>query len=145
MAAYSSRTNSLTGMPHRVPGFFLYSLLCSQPKTEKFSGPKTPKNRHNGRVTTMDEQFRQYRYARIEGQRITQAELETQFKDGITDLDALDKTIEQLLARQAAPWRTTDLEQEGFREGIRMAALEFYWQNRQQIRRLIHDPSQRPT
>jgi predicted DNA-binding transcriptional regulator YafY len=85
----------------------------------------------------MDEQFRQYRFARIEGQRITQAELETQFKDGITDLDALDKAIEQFLTKQAAPWRTTDLEQEGFREGIRMAALEFYWHNRQYIRRLI--------
>lgn len=90
----------------------------------------------------MDEQFRQYRFARIEGQRITQAELETQFKDGISDVDALDKTIEQLLTKQAAPWRTTDVEQEGFREGIRMAALEFYWHNRQHIRSLIlgHSP-----
>lgn len=85
----------------------------------------------------MDEQFRQYRFARIEGQRITQAELETQFKNGITDLDTLDKTIEELLTRQAAPWRTTDLEQEGFREGIRTAALEFYWNHRQQVRRLV--------
>jgi hypothetical protein len=93
----------------------------------------------------MDEQFRHYRFARTEGQKITQAELATQFKDGIKDLHELEQAIEQLLTKQAAPWRTTDLEQEGFREGIRAAALEFYWNNRQQVRRLILDHPPEPS
>lgn len=93
----------------------------------------------------MNEQFRQYRFARTEGQKITEAELVTQFKDGIKDLHQLEHAIEQLLTKQAVPWRTSDLEQEGFREGIRAAALEFYWNNRQQVRRLILDPSSEPS
>ena len=75
-------------------------------------------------------------FARTEGQKITEAELATQFKEGIKDLHQLERAIEQLLTKQAAPWRTADPEQEGFREGIR-AAPEFYWNNRQQVRRLI--------
>jgi len=92
----------------------------------------------------MDEQFRQYRFARTGGQKITEAELAAQFKDCIKDLHQLEHAIEQLLTKQAAPWRTTDLEQEGFREGIRASALEFYWNNRQQVRRLILDHPPRP-
>ncbi|HEY6348016.1 MAG TPA: hypothetical protein VI636_01275 [Candidatus Angelobacter sp.] len=42
----------------------------------------------------MDEQFRQYRFARTEGQKITEAELAAQFKDGIQDLDQLEHAIE---------------------------------------------------
>jgi hypothetical protein len=65
-------------------------------------------------------------------QRVTQTELETQFKNGITDFDALDKTIKQRLTKQAA--LAQDRSGAGrVREGIRMAALEFYWNSRQQV------------
>jgi len=93
----------------------------------------------------MDEQFRQYRFARTEGQKITEVELATQFKDGIKDLHQLEHAIEQLLTKQAAPLaHHRSGARRLFREGIRAAAVEFYWNNRQQVRRLILDQPPRP-
>ena len=69
----------------------------------------------------MNAEFQQYRFARIEGHNITRARLEAQFKDGITDLDELEKAIaEQLTAEptNCAPWRKSEIEQMGCREGI---------------------------
>lgn len=86
----------------------------------------------------MNPDFQQYRFARIEGHNITRARLETQFRNGITDLEELESAIaNQLIAEPAncVPWRRTEVEQVGFREGIRMAALEFYWSRRQELRR----------
>lgn len=42
----------------------------------------------------MNSDFQQYRFARIEAQNITRARLETQFRDGITDLAELEKAVE---------------------------------------------------
>lgn len=80
----------------------------------------------------MNRKFQQYRFARIEAQNITRARLEAQFKNGITDLEELEKAIEQHLTMQltCAPWRKSGVEQTGCREGMRMAALEFYWAHR---------------
>lgn len=77
----------------------------------------------------MNHEFRQYRFARIEAHKITRARLEAQFKDGIGRPEAIEKAIEQLLTteRTCTPWRTSEVEQAGSREGMRMAALEFYW------------------
>lgn len=77
----------------------------------------------------MNQQFREYRFARIEAENITRARLEEQFKDGIGDLRKLERTIEQLITNEATctPWRKSELEQAGSRDGTRMAALEFYW------------------
>jgi len=77
----------------------------------------------------MNQQFQQYRFARIEAENITRARLEAQFKDGIGDLRELERTIEQLITNEATctPWRKSELEQAGSRDGTRMAALEFYW------------------
>jgi hypothetical protein len=41
----------------------------------------------------MNREFQQYRFARIEGRNVTRARLQTQFKDGITDLDELENAI----------------------------------------------------
>jgi hypothetical protein len=81
---------------------------------------------------TMNPDFQQYRFARIEAQNITRARLEAQFSDGITDLGELEKAIEQQLTMEATctPWRTSEVEQAGCRDGMRMAALEFYWAHR---------------
>jgi len=83
----------------------------------------------------MNREFQQYRFARIEAHNVTRARLESQFKDGITDLERLEKAIEQELTEttKCAPWRRSEIEQIGCREGARMAALEFFWTHRQEL------------
>ncbi len=84
----------------------------------------------------MNQEFQQYRFARIEAHNITRARLEAQFRDGITDLEELEKGIEQQLTMEptCAPWRKSQVEQAGCRDGMRMAALEFYWAHRSGLR-----------
>jgi hypothetical protein len=91
----------------------------------------------------MNREFQQYRFARIEGQKITRARLEAQFKDGIHDLQELEKAVEQQLTTETTctPWRTSEVEQTGCREGMRMAALEFYWEHRRRLRLAIVNSS----
>ena len=80
----------------------------------------------------MNHEFQQYRFARIEAQNMTRARLEAQFKDGVSDPDEFEKAIEQLLTmtRMCTPWRNSEVEQTGSLDGMRMAALEFYWARR---------------
>ena len=80
----------------------------------------------------MNRQFREYRFARIEAEKITTTRLEAQFKHAIGGPEELEKVIEQLLATEAlcTPWRKSALEQAGSRDGTRMAALQFYWTHR---------------
>jgi hypothetical protein len=87
----------------------------------------------------MNREFQQYRFAWIEGNNITRARLESQFKDGITDLERLEKAIEQELMEEtkSAPWRRSEIEQIGCRDGARMAALEFFWAHRQELQREV--------
>ncbi len=83
----------------------------------------------------MNHEFQQYRFARIEGQNITRARLEAHFRDGITDFEELERAIEKQLTTKptCTPWRTSEAEQTGCREGMRMAALEFYWAHRRDL------------
>lgn len=83
----------------------------------------------------MNHQFQVYRFARIEAEKITRERLEAQFKDGISGPEGLEKAIERLLATEATctPWRTSELEQAGSRDGTRVAALEFYWTHRRRL------------
>ena len=86
----------------------------------------------------MNAEFQQYRFARIEGHNITRARLEAQFKDGINNLDKLEEQIAQQLTEEptnCSPWRKSEIEQTGYREGMRTAALEFFWSHRQELRR----------
>jgi hypothetical protein len=87
----------------------------------------------------MQHEFQQYRFARIEGHNITRARLEAQFKDGITAMGNFEKAIEQQLTMEptCAPWRKPEMEQTGWRDGMQLAALEFYWGHRQELRRAI--------
>jgi hypothetical protein len=84
----------------------------------------------------MNRELQQYRFAWIEGSNITRARLEAQFKDGITDPERLEKAIEQELTEttKCASWRRSEIEQMGCRDGARMAALEFFWTHRQDLR-----------
>ena len=80
----------------------------------------------------MNREFQQYRFALIEARNITRARLEAQFKDGIGGLEKVEKVIEQLIMTEptCTPWRQSEVEQAGSRDGTRMAALEFYWAHR---------------
>ena len=80
----------------------------------------------------MQREFQQYCLARIEGYRITRARLETQFKNRIISIDELENAVTQQLAVEStcAPWRTSEIERTGCREGSRLAALEFFWEQR---------------
>jgi hypothetical protein len=80
----------------------------------------------------MNRELQQYRFARIEAKNITRARLEAQFKNGIGSLEDVEKAIEQLIMTEATctPWRQSEVEKAGSRDGARMAALEYYWASR---------------
>ena len=82
----------------------------------------------------MNREFQEYRFARIEARAITRAQLEAQFKDGIGSLEEVEKAIEQIILTEptCTPWRQSEVERVGSRDGMRMAALEFYWAHRRQ-------------
>jgi hypothetical protein len=85
----------------------------------------------------MDYEFQQHRLARIEGYNITRARLQSQFANGIGDLCRFENAIAEHLAMppiKIAAWRQSELDQAGCREGMRLAALEFYWEHREEIR-----------
>ena len=75
----------------------------------------------------MNREFQQYRLARIEAKAITRARLEAQFKTGTGGLEEVEKAIEQLITTEptCTPWRQSEVERAGSRDGARMAALEF--------------------
>ena len=85
----------------------------------------------------MNREFQQYRFARIEAHNVARARLESQFMSGRIDFEKLERAIEQELAEPTtcAPWRRSEIEQMGCRDGARMAALEFFWAHRQEFRR----------
>ena len=86
----------------------------------------------------MNHEFQQYRFARLEAEKITRARLEAQFKNGVTNGHELENAIAQQLEREPSacvPWRRSEIEQTGCRDGIRLAALEFFWSRRQELRR----------
>ena len=85
----------------------------------------------------MSQKFQQFRFARIEALNITRARLEERFKNGICSAAELEAVIaEQLTVEptKQVPWRQSDMEKVACREGIRLAALEFYWEHRHDTR-----------
>jgi hypothetical protein len=92
----------------------------------------------------MNAELKQYRFARIEGHNITRARLEARFKDGIPDFEELEKAIAQQLAAASTscvPWRTSEIEKTGCQDGMQIAALEFYWSHRQELRPAVPNNS----
>ena len=89
----------------------------------------------------MDREFQQYRFARIEAKAITRARLEAQFKDGTGGLEEVEKAIEQIIRTEATctPWRQSEMEHAGSRDGTRMAAFEFYWAYRRRRQSVLAD------
>lgn len=87
----------------------------------------------------MNHEFQQYRFARIEAEKITRARLEAKFKSCGTNADEIENAIAELLGSETptcVPWRRSEIEQSGYRDGIRLAALEFFWSRRRALLRL---------
>ena len=83
----------------------------------------------------MNHEYQQHRLARIEGYNITRARLQVQFGSG-TDPAELEKAIAEHLSApsaEIAAWRRSETEQAGYQEGVRLAALEFYWEHRHEM------------
>ena len=83
----------------------------------------------------MNREFQQYRFALIEARNIARARLESQLNGEIVDVQKVERAIEQELAEPTnyAPWRRSEVEQIGCRDGARMAALEFFWAHRHEV------------
>lgn len=86
----------------------------------------------------MDRESKEYRFARIESYHITFTRLEEQFKDRAVNLDEMEAAVATQLAKEkfCAPWRTSEIERAGCREGMRLAVQEFLSQYREAIRHL---------
>ena len=78
----------------------------------------------------------QYKEARLNGYSIVNALLQSQFAAGIRDIAKFEKAIEEQLAKepsQIAPWHKRPLTRAACRDGMRLAALEFYWEHRDAV------------
>lgn len=86
----------------------------------------------------MNRESKQYRFARMEGYIITLSRLQEQFEDTAVNLDEMEAAVANQLAKEnsCAPWRTSETERAGCREGIRLAGLQFLSQYRGAIRDL---------
>jgi len=86
----------------------------------------------------MIRESEEYRFARIEGYRITLTRLEEQFQDSGVNLEKMQDAVIEQLAKEnlCAPWRTSEPERAGCRAGMRLAAIQFLSQNREALRNL---------
>jgi hypothetical protein len=86
----------------------------------------------------MNRESELYRFARIEGYRITIARLGEQFKDRAVNLEEMEDAVRSQFAGTTlcAPWRRTEIERFGCREGMRRAGLQFLSQYREAMRNL---------
>ena len=84
------------------------------------------------------DESEQYRFARIEGYRITLTLLEERFKDRAVNLEKMEVAVIEQLAKEnlCAPRRTSETERAGCRAGMRLAAIQFLSQYRELLRNL---------
>jgi hypothetical protein len=85
--------------------------------------------KHNQREI-MNRESEDYLFARIEAHCITLARLGDQFSDKAVDLEKMQAAAAGELAREAlcAPWRQSETERAGCREGVRAAVREFLYE-----------------
>jgi len=77
-----------------------------------------------------------YRRARAFGYTVINALLEGKFATGIQDVAHFEQVIQDHLAMEPnkiAPWCRSPLAQSACRDGMRLAALNFYWEHRDAI------------
>jgi hypothetical protein len=81
-------------------------------------------------------EFQQYEQARLNGYSTVNTLLKCKVAAGIRDIAELEKAIKEQIAKEPsriAPWHNTPLTQAACRDGMRLAALEFYWEYRETI------------
>jgi hypothetical protein len=81
-----------------------------------------------------------YRRARAFGYTVINALLEGKFAAGIQDVAHFEQVIQDHLAMEPnkiAPWHRSPLAQSACRDGMRLAALNFYWEHRDAIQVLL--------
>ena len=83
----------------------------------------------------MSSESEQYLFARMEGYIITLARLQEQFEDTAVNLEEMGAAVARQLAKEnfCAPWRRSEVERAGCREGMRLAALQFLSQYREAV------------
>ena len=86
----------------------------------------------------MFRESEEYRFARIEGYGIALTRLEAQFRDKAVDLENMENAVIEQIANEnlCAPWRGSESERAGCREGVRLAAIQFLSQYREAMRNL---------
>jgi hypothetical protein len=85
---------------------------------------------------TSTPEVQQYKQARLNGYSTVNTLLKCKFAAGIRDIAQFERAIEEQMAKesgQIAPWHNTPLTQAACRDGMRLAALEFYWEHRDAI------------
>jgi hypothetical protein len=92
----------------------------------------------------MNRESEQYRFARIEGYRMTLRSLEERFKDSAVNVEEMEAAVAEQLSNRTlcAPWRSSEAERAGCHEGMRLAAVQFLSQYRDAIRSLEVEPIQ---
>jgi hypothetical protein len=88
----------------------------------------------------MSSTYQLYRFALIEAKNIIRARLEAEFRNGVASASALENAIQRHLtnSQSCMPWRVTEAEQRGSQDGVRVAALEFYWEHRHDLQRAMN-------
>ena len=81
----------------------------------------------------MNRESEQYRFARVEAYYATLAHLEKQFRDRAINLGEMEAAVAEHLGKEwfCAPWRKSESERAGCREGMRLAGLQFLSQYRE--------------
>ncbi|MGB6868818.1 MAG: hypothetical protein WBD93_04330 [Acidobacteriaceae bacterium] len=81
----------------------------------------------------MNRESEQYRFARLEAYHATLAHLEEQFRDRAINLGEMEAAVAEHLGKEwlCAPWRKSESERAGCREGMRLAGLQFLSQYRE--------------
>ena len=90
----------------------------------------------------MNRESEQYRFARVEGYQTTLAHLEEQFRDRAVDLGEMEAAVAEHLRQEwlCAPWRKSETERAGCREGMRLAGLQFLSQYREVLLNPFEEP-----
>lgn len=86
----------------------------------------------------MNREPEQYRFARLETYHATLAHLEEQFRGRAVNLEEMEAAVAEHLGakRLCAPWRKSENERAGCREGMRLAGLQFLSEYRALMRSL---------
>ncbi|MFP5226679.1 MAG: helix-turn-helix domain-containing protein [Acidobacteriota bacterium] len=81
----------------------------------------------------MNRESGQYRFARLEAYHTTLARLEEKFRDRAVNLGEMKEAVAEQLRKEwlCAPWRKSETELAGCREGMRIAGLQFLSHARQ--------------